>query len=60
VTRDEVHLKLLRALEHAAEADGDENRLQVMDALVQPLALASIALELREIREALKPVSLPR
>jgi hypothetical protein len=58
MTADDVHAKLVRALEVATANAGDENPNNPRDTLaelVQPLALASIALELRGLREALDP-----
>jgi hypothetical protein len=59
MTADDAHAKLVAALEQYADAD--EKKLVYTAAyLVAPLALAAIALEMRELREALKPVTVPR
>jgi len=57
--QDDVHARLIRAIEQYADAD--EKKLAYIAAhLVTPLALASIALELHEIRAALQPITVPR
>jgi len=63
MTADDAHDKLVRALEHyvtLGERAETDRQLQVAERLVQPLALVSIAFELREIRAALQPISVPR
>jgi hypothetical protein len=67
MTADDAHAKLARALEHASSPlDPDlpeediEQREQILSRIVQPIALASIALELREIRLQTQPGPLAR
>lgn len=65
MTADDVHAQLERALGHAKRLvdepakDSKDAAHQVLDELVQPLALASIAMELRALRLAISPRPFP-
>lgn len=63
MTGDEVYCKLVAALEaHGGAQDDHELQALIAAERVQPLALASIAFELRELRASLEPheITVPR